>query len=185
MRCPECGQEWRTNYCPICKKTIPEILESEIGVEDSDSSAATEGQSTHKLEAAQQFCTRCGQPIEMTNLFCGQCGAPIGSTAASSFPGSVVPQSKGTLPMANTSLILALTGILLSCCCGIGILLEPIALFLGIWAMRTLHADPAYKGHGLAVTSIIISAILILITLSLLIVLLNSDLSYYESFYTP
>ncbi|MBN1350602.1 DUF4190 domain-containing protein [candidate division KSB1 bacterium] len=196
MRCPDCGQEWQTNYCPFCKKTFhetqadesasnpPEVQPKTGADEDSTPSPDTAADDS---EQNVKFCMHCGQKLQMDANFCLNCGANCGAATTPQQP-AMTPFAaypvKGTLSDATASFILSLVGFVLYACC-LGVVLEPIALFLGIRALRIIDRDPAYSGKGLAIAGIIISGLLIFLTLVLLLMALIGDYRYYESFYTP
>lgn len=193
MRCPNCGQEWQTNYCPSCKKTIQETSaeseyesqametaeDNEQGLIESDTNLPDKS----SLEQDLKFCTHCGQKLDVSVNFCWNCGTQLTATVAP-VQLSEKPGSKGTLSMASAALTVSLVGFVLYCCC-IGVLFEPIALYLGIRALAVLNNDPGYSGRGLAIAGIVISGLLILFAFILFIFALTSDINYYESFYTP
>lgn len=190
MRCPDCGQEWQTNYCPACKKTFQENTETSESNSQSDAANGTEEEgpiepvlvSTENDQQDQdyKFCVQCGQKLVTSANFCWKCGTST-SHVAPALQTSDRPGNKGTLSEASASLTVSLVGFLLCFCC-IGALLEPVALYLGIKALHTLKEDPGYTGHGLAIAGIAISSILILFTLLVLILAITGDLRYYESF---
>ena len=190
MRCPDCGQEWQTNYCPNCKKTFHEIVESSESIKQPSESTSIkqEGSLEPVLMTSEQsqqiqdykFCMHCGQKLVSSAVFCWKCG--IRTTAiAPPIHVSQGPGMKGTLSEASASLIVSLIGFVFYFCC-IGVLLEPIALYLGIKALHVLKEDPGYSGRGLAIAGIVISGILILFTLLMLLIAATSDIRYYESF---
>lgn len=85
------------------------------------------------------------------------------------FPASVKSGDQ-TLPVI--SLILGVSGILLSFCCGAGVPLGGAAMVTGFLGMNNANKDPMrYSGRGLAIGGLVLGAIAFLI--SMLVVLIG------------
>ena len=102
---------------------------------------------------------------------------PQGAASYGGPPNSIYAQPYGAGPMfqteapaANTALILSLVG-LLSCMCGLCLLLGPIAIGFAIQAKKQIAQNPNLTGGGKATAAMVIGIIECLILVTLIVVL--------------
>jgi len=139
--------------------------------------------------ALRRPCTKCGEPLYATEVVCWKCGShqtgaaviPPGAVPVPGVPyappppgyppppPSPYPDAGSTYPYgatpeamnrANLSLILGIVGLALACCWGVpGVVLGPIAIWLGTSARREGAEGTATAGIVCGIIAIILGLI--------------------------
>jgi hypothetical protein len=79
-------------------------------------------------------------------------------------------------PEATAGLVCSIVGLLVC-----GIVLEPIALILSIVALKKIRDDPSLEGHGMAITGLVIS--IVVLVLSVLWLLFGFGIFFWSGFH--
>lgn len=113
-------------------------------------------------------CTKCGAPLPENAAFCANCGAecqpPVQAQPVQTqyvYAQPPVQQNNSRYGMAIAAMVL---GIVSACTCWVGVPLAIVGLILGILGLKTP------KGKGMAIAGIVISAVVLAIWLTLLLI---------------
>lgn len=149
-----------------------------------------------------KLCLKCNSSNQDFDTVCINCGSPLDSSNGSgtydtntgmdfdspSFSGTDPTMLVKTNGMAIASLVLGIVGVLLSCCCYIGLIPAILAIIFGIISKAEIKKSLGnQKGDGMALAGIILGGLVLLVTIGLIILAMviggtTSSYQFWEEF---
>jgi hypothetical protein len=116
------------------------------------------------------YCSRCGTPNNEVELICVGCGLPLSAVPPPPPPLEDEPGMRWVLPVGRSGLAIAagyvgLIGIFIP-------LFGPVAIVLGILAVRDMKRNPEKHGMGRVIFAFIASGFGTLVTTGFLVIYL-------------
>jgi len=120
------------------------------------------------VSPASRFCAQCGKPVAVGDAFCTACGAGLAVqekavTAEDVAIGLVIPHKVSGLALAA-----GYVGLISFFC----LVPAPIAILLGVLAIRDLRKHPGRQGYGRAIFGIVAGSLALAVGLLLVAVAL-------------
>jgi len=110
-------------------------------------------------------CTRCGADLDGVGRFCRQCGAEVAPVTPASRPEDDAVL-RAVLPVGRTALSIAAGYLGLFAVIPV---FAPLALIVGVLALRDLKRKPGALGRGRAIFGVVMGALMSAILLFILV----------------
>ncbi|RLV49533.1 DUF4190 domain-containing protein [Nocardioides mangrovicus] len=95
-------------------------------------------------------------------------------------PGTPYGQVPSTSPLAITSLVTGIVGLLFTCLCGFGVIISVVAIVTGfISRSQIAKSAGALKGNGMALSGIILGAVAVVLLIVGIILYASGALDYH------